>query len=197
MRVKRIKGAYEKVKTSSYVLQRGQKLVKATEIYLEIGSGKGQFIYNYAKDNPNITFVAVEKYSSVCYRILQKQEEEYLLNLIIINDDAINLLEYLSNNSVSKIFLNFSDPWPKPRHHKRRLTYTKMLELYKKLLTNSGTIYFRTDSFELFNDSIEYFKETKFNIENISLNSSETKYMSEYEELKRLNGPILSLKAII
>ena len=131
------------------------------DIFMEIGSGKGQFITSLAKANPNRQFVAVEKEQNVCYRLAQKRAEMELENLIVIMDDAENLKEYFANAKASVIQLNFSDPWPKARHHKRRLTYMTKLELYKTLLSHDGKVILRTDHLDLFNDSMEYFIDAK------------------------------------
>ncbi|HKL95192.1 MAG TPA: tRNA (guanosine(46)-N7)-methyltransferase TrmB, partial [Haploplasma sp.] len=132
-------------------------------VNLEIGSGKGQFITSLANDNKDELFIALERNINVCYRIVEKKLELKLDNLIVILGDSENLLEYLSENTVNNIFLNFSDPWPKARHHKRRLTYQPFLNIYKKLLVSDGILQLRTDHLDLFNDSLEYF-ENNFNI---------------------------------
>lgn len=195
MRVKNISGALEKVKSSPYVLKENEKIITDKKIHLELGAGKGQFIFSMANEYKEDIFVAVEMYSSVAYRILQKQEEQQLDNLFIINDDARNLLNHIEEHTVDHIYLNFSDPWPKPRHHKRRLTHTKILKLYEQLLKPNGTIHMRTDSFELFCDSVEYFEKSNFKLCDIMLMSDKPRHISEYEELKRQNGPIYSLTA--
>ncbi len=195
LRVKRIKGAFEIVKSSPYVLKENDKIQTNKKIHLELGAGKGQFIFSLANEHKDIMFVAVEQNSSVCYRIVQKQEEQQLNNIKIINDNALHILNHFNLKSVDKIYLNFSDPRPKPRHHKRRLTYPIMLKIYKQLLADNGVIEVRTDSLELFEASIEYFEIEKFKLYDIMYMSPENKHMSEYENLKRQNGPIYSLKA--
>lgn len=170
---------------------------KDQDIFMEIGSGKGQFITSLAKANPNRQFVAVEKEQNVCYRLAQKRAEMQLDNLIVIMDDAENLKEYFSEAKASVIQLNFSDPWPKARHHKRRLTYMTKLELYKTLLAKDGKVILRTDHLDLFNDSMEYFVEANYVIINSDLNLPESEFMTEYEVKKRKNGPIYQLEAIV
>ena len=145
--------------------------------------------------NPNILYVAVEKYSSICLRILEKQEELLLPNLIIINEDALLLNNYFKKESVDVLYLNFSDPWPKSRYHKRRLTFPTYLKLYKDFLKKDGKILFRTDHLDFFNDSIEYFKDECFSINNISYDSAKLDIMSEYEIAKRVEFKINSLEA--
>lgn len=170
---------------------------KDQNIFMEIGSGKGQFITSLAKAYPNRQFVAVEKEQNVCYRLAQKRAEMELDNLIVIMDDAENLLNYFTDAKASVIQLNFSDPWPKARHHKRRLTYMTKLELYKRLLSNDGKVILRTDHLELFNDSLEYFIEANYQIIQSDLNLPESEFMTEYEVKKRKNGPIYQLEAIV
>lgn len=159
------------------------------EVHLEIGSGKGQFITSLAKDNPNKLFIAVEKNINVCYRIVEKRNQLELDNLIIILDDSNNLLNYLNPQTVNKIYLNFSDPWPKAKHHKRRLTYEPFLQLYKKLLVKEGIISLRTDHYNFFIDSIDYL-EKYFYIYDIDLDYQSNEYQTEYEQKKRKIGKI-------
>lgn len=168
---------------------------EANDIFMEIGSGKGQFITSMAKDFPERQFVAVEKEQNVCFRLAQKRTEMGLENLIIIMDDAENLKEYFKDAKASVIQLNFSDPWPKARHHKRRLTYNTKLDLYKSLLSEEGLLILRTDHLELFNDSIEYINQSNYIIVRSNLDLPESNYMTEYEVKKRVNGPIYQLEA--
>lgn len=197
MRVKNVKKALAKVKSSPLILNE-VKIIKGDNIILEIGAGKGDFIINHALENKDAIFVAVEKYSSVILRILEKQEELNLDNLILLNEDANTLLNFFSNNSIDIIYLNFSDPWPKARHHKKRLTYPSFLKLYKQLLKKDGKIVFRTDHLELFNDSVLYLKEEGFKVSNIDHDSKPISIMSEYEVLKRNSGiKINSLTAFV
>ncbi|VEU82621.1 tRNA (guanosine(46)-N7)-methyltransferase TrmB [Acholeplasma hippikon] len=170
---------------------------KVENIFMEIGSGKGQFITSLAKANPDRLFVAVEKEQNVCYRLAQKRAEMELDNLIVIMDDAENLANYFVDSKASVIQLNFSDPWPKSRHHKRRLTYPTKLNLYKQLLSHDGKVILRTDHLELFNDSLEYFIEANYQIIASDLNLPESDFMTEYEVKKRKNGPIYQLEAIV
>lgn len=194
MRTKNVKNSIKIVKSSPLILTE-PKIIKAPKIHLEIGAGKGRFIIEKAIKHPDILFVAVEKYSSICLRILQKQEELKLTNLIIINEDALILNNYFQKQSVDVIYLNFSDPWPKPRYHKRRLTFTTFLNLYRDFLKKDGKILFRTDHLDFFNDSIDYFKEAGYYLSNLSYDSPTLAIMSEYELLKREYLKINSLEA--
>ncbi len=163
---------------------------------IEIGSGKGQFITSMAKDFPDWFFIAVEMEQNVCYRLAQKKEALQLNNLIIIMDDAQNLSEYLKGYEASFIQLNFSDPWPKKRHHKRRLTYPTKLSMYQRFLKDDGQIIFRTDHPDFFIDSFQYFGAANLVIKDCNWDFEKTKYMTEYEEKKRKKGPIYQLVAV-
>ena len=128
---------------------------KEQPIYIEIGSGMGQFITTLAAQYPEINFVSMEREKSVMYKVLDKTKEMGLKNLKMICNDAIELNEYFKDKEISRIYLNFSDPWPKKRHAKRRLTYHTYLTLYKQILKDDGEIHFKTDNRGLFAFSIE------------------------------------------
>ena len=131
-------------------------------IQIEIGMGKGQFILNMAKVHPEINFIGIERYSSVLLRALEKydtEEFENLENIRFICMDAREIEAVFAPAEVDKIFLNFSDPWPKARHAKRRLTSTEFLARYEKVLVENGRVEFKTDNTELFNFSLEQVKE--------------------------------------
>ena len=187
MRVKNVKEAFLKVKTSPLIWNE-KKVIIHPDINLEIGAGKGKFIIEKALQNPTKLFVALEKYSSICYRILEKQQQLLLPNLVIINDEARFIFDYFMENSVSTIYLNFSDPWPRRRDHKKRLTAPFYLELYEQILKMGGKLYLRTDHFNFFRDSLKYFKNIFFIIKEVLYEAPELTIMSEYELLKRNNG---------
>ncbi|MFA5720612.1 MAG: tRNA (guanosine(46)-N7)-methyltransferase TrmB, partial [Acholeplasmataceae bacterium] len=138
--------------------------ITQTNIYLELGSGKGNFIYALAQANPENHYVAVERQSDIIYRILQKQEAQTLTNLTLLNIDVDEIEKYIKPHSVNTLYINFPDPWYKPRHHKRRLTYPTYLKIYKTLLKPCGKILFRTDHKDLFQDSIEYLNSESFHV---------------------------------
>ena len=193
MRQKRIKNATKENMTSEGVLIEPSKIqITHDMVSLEIGSGNGKFITSLALDFPDQLFIAMEVNINVCYRILEKRNELNLKNLIIICGDATHILDYFDDNSIDNIYLNFSDPWPKKRHHKRRLTAPSFLKNYVSIMKNNGMIQFRTDHLDLFNDSIEHIK-AFFNIVDIENNLSESHYMTEYEIRKRQEGPIYQL----
>ena len=196
MRQKKIKDAtIENIKALGVFIEPEKlNLDSSKRITMEIGSGKGQFISTLAKDHPEELFIAVEMEQNVCYRLAQKKEEMGLDNLYIIMADAIKLQEYL-DAKVDKIQLNFSDPWPKARHHKRRLTYTTYLNLYKELLSDEGVLVLRTDHFDFFNDSYLYITENNYQIIESNYNLEESNYMTEYEVKKRKSGPIYQVVA--
>ena len=123
-------------------------------IYLEIGMGKGDFIIEHAKTNPNINYIGLEKFASVLIQASDKLNDEHLPNLYLLLVDAEELDEIFDVNEISQIYLNFSDPWPKARHAKRRLTSSKFLKNYQTILKDEGTIEFKTDNRELFEYSI-------------------------------------------
>ena len=124
-------------------------------IHIEIGMGKGKFIYELAKNNPNINYVGIERFDSAIVKALDKVLENPLKNLLLLRMDA-NYIEYIfEKQSIERIYLNFSDPWPKVRHEKRRLTYHKFLEVYQKLMTSKSELHFKTDNPDLFNYSVE------------------------------------------
>jgi tRNA (guanine-N7-)-methyltransferase len=163
-------------------------------IHLEIGSGKGKFITELAAANPDIHYIALEQNINVCYRIAQKKESMGLGNLTVILDKAENIVHYLGTRKAERLFLMFSDPWPKARHHKRRLTHPRYLSYYMSFLSESATIVFRTDHADFFEDSLLYFHGL-MTIEEVSYDLPEGPHMTEYEEKKRDTGPIHQLIA--
>ncbi len=128
-------------------------------LHIEIGMGKGKFILTMAKENPNINYIGIERYSSVLLRALEQldnnNEYQELTNIRFICMDAAELPEVFSVGEVGKIYLNFSDPWPKARHAKRRLTSHQYFERYEKILAFDGVVEFKTDNRALFDFSLE------------------------------------------
>ena len=159
-------------------------------IHLEIGMGKGKFILEMALKYPDINFIGVEKYSSVASVAIKRIREIKPDNLRIMIMDAKNLSEVLEGK-VDTIYLNFSDPWPKDRHAKRRLTARNFLESYDKLFRGNPHIVMKTDNDNLFQYSLESFKEYGYKINKISYDlHSETldNVETEYEEKFSKNG---------
>jgi len=164
MRLRNIKGAREVIEKSPFVeLEpescRGhwqERFGNDHPIWLEVGMGKGQFILEQARRHPEINFIGVEMYSSVLIRAVQKrQQEEERDNLLFLRIDARTLPECFAPGEVERIFLNFSDPWPKDRHAKRRLTSRQFLGRYEKILTDDGRVEFKTDNGDLYRFSLE------------------------------------------
>ncbi|MBQ2642965.1 MAG: tRNA (guanosine(46)-N7)-methyltransferase TrmB [Eubacterium sp.] len=124
-------------------------------IFLEIGMGKGQFLTTLALENPNINYIGIEKYSSVLVRALEKCEELELPNIRFIRMEAEYIENVFDNDEVDHIYLNFSDPWPKDRHAKRRLTSERFLHRYENIMKRDGVVEFKTDNDDLFAFSLE------------------------------------------
>lgn len=175
-------------------------------IYIEIGMGKGRFLLGMAKAHPEINFIGIERYSSVLLRAVEKYDtDEYkdLTNVRFVCMDARNVPEVFGEGEVKLIYLNFSDPWPKARHAKRRLTSTEFLERYEKVLPEGGTIEFKTDNTELFNFSLEQVKEAGWTLECFTYDlhhheeMAKGNIMTEYEEKFSSKGnPINKLIAV-
>lgn len=193
VRLKHVKGADEKIKTSKYIILnpkeykgRVNKLFQNNNpIYIEIGMGKGKFIINNAIKYPNINFIGIEKYDSVIVRAVENLEDKEIPNLKLFRMDATNI-EEIFDKEIDKIYLNFSDPWPKERHAKRRLTSDIFLKKYDNIFKNSKQIIMKTDNRHLFEYSLKSFTDYGYKIEDISLNLYEDEYpnniATEYEE---------------
>ena len=174
-------------------------------IHLEIGMGKGQFLMNLAKQNPEVNYVGIERYSAVLIRALEKydsEEFEQPKNVRFLCMDAYQLPEVFEQGEVEKIYLNFSDPWPKARHSRRRLTSTRFLGQYEKMLPESGIVEFKTDNRLLFEFSLESVKEAEWILlgHTFDLHHDEEmnqgNIMTEYEEkFSSMGNPIHKLVA--
>ncbi len=170
-------------------------------IHIEIGCGKGKFILELAKENPNINYIAIEKYDSVLLRVSEKLNDLEYDNLKITILDASLIKNYFGEKEIERIYLNFSDPWPKSHHAKRRLTSKLFLAQYKYILKDNGEIHQKTDNRGLFEYSIESFSEAGFKLSNVSLNLHKDleKYpfniTTEFEEKWKEKGPIYRLEA--
>lgn len=157
-------------------------------IHLEIGMGKGQFLMQLAAAHPQINYIGMERYHSVLYRALQKFEEQPLSNLCFLCEDAARLPEFFAPAEIAQIYLNFSDPWPKDRHARRRLTSRQFLERYDAVLAPGGCIEFKTDNTGLFDFSLEECQAAGWNLvactrdlhHDESMNQDNI--MTEYEE---------------
>lgn len=163
MRLRNVKGSRDTIAESKYTVKNemenkgkwNQIFGNENPIHIEIGMGKGQFIMMLAKENPNINYIGIEKFSSVLVRALEKQEMENLPNICFIRMDAENIEEVFDKEEIDRIYLNFSDPWPKDRHAKRRLTSVPFLNRYENILSKEGNLIFKTDNRDLFDFSLE------------------------------------------
>ena len=207
MRLRNVKNAKEIVKNSPFVVQNPQEhkgkykelFGNNNPIHLEIGMGKGNFILDKAKKNPNINFIGLEKYDSIVCRALEKAEVQQPENLKIMCVDALELAE-IFDKEIDVIYLNFSDPWPKSRHAKRRLTSHVFLPIYDKVFSGIPTIIQKTDNVGLFESSIVSLSTYGYTIEEISLDLASTgmeNSLTEYEaKFMALGTKINYLKAI-
>ena len=176
MRLRNVKNASNIVSNSEYVINnpfeykgKYNKLFNnSNPIYLEIGMGKGDFLIDKAKKNPNINFIGVEKYQSIMVRTIEKLEKEKLDNIKLICIDAKELVDVF-DKEIDLIYLNFSDPWPKKRHAKRRLTSNIFLDIYDKLFKDKCVIEQKTDNVLLFEYSLIQYSQYGYKIEDISL----------------------------
>ncbi len=192
MRLRNVKNAIEIVNSSPYVIIDPQKYKGRFKqdifhnnkpIHLEIGMGKGNFIIDKAIKNPDINFIGLEKYESVLCRALEKLAELDLPNVKIIREDAINLAD-IFGKEIDVIYLNFSDPWPKKRHAKRRLTSHTFLPIYDMVFSGERVIIQKTDNVGLFESSIVSLSTYGYTIEEISLDLESTgmeNSLTEYE----------------
>ena len=172
-------------------------------IHIEIGMGKGRFLMDLAALNPNINYIGIERYTSVLLRAVQKIEENPLPNVRFLCIDAATLPEIFAPEEVNRIYLNFSDPWPKDRHARRRLTSSEFLDRYDQFLAKDGRIEFKTDNVDLFKFSLEEIENS--NIWHIDVHTFDLhedpmlnfgNIMTEYEEKFSSKGnPICKLIA--
>ena len=196
MRLKHVKGAEETVAASPWVVQEpeacrsrwGELFEKADQpLHIEIGMGKGAFITTLAAAHPEINYIGIEKYSSVLVRAIEKQEELQLPNLQLVRMDAEDITRVFAPDEIDRIYLNFSDPWPKDRHAKRRLTSVQFLGRYEQILKAGGTVEFKTDNMDLFDFSLASAEEAGWVIKAVTRDLhadpvlSEGNIMTEYE----------------
>ncbi len=210
MRLRNIPGSREAISQNRWCIQESEHTKgqwhtifgNQNPLHIEIGMGKGKFIMALARQNPQINYVGIEKYSSVLLRALQKMEAEPLENIRFIRMDAENICEMFDHEEVAQIYLNFSDPWPKDRHAKRRLTSHQFFERYQQILASNGTVEFKTDNTALFDFSLEEVKEAGWKLDAFTRNlhqdntMMEGNVMTEYEErFSKMGNPIYKLIA--
>jgi tRNA (guanine-N7-)-methyltransferase len=155
-------------------------------LHIEIGTGKGRFITEMAKANPTINYLGIELQQSVIVTALDCVIEAEIPNLKLLNVDAADLTQYFEKGEVSRVYLNFSDPWPKNRHEKRRLTYKSFLRMYEAILPERGEIHFKTDNQGLFEYSLMSFSAYGLLLKYVSLDLHNSEFegniMTEYEK---------------
>ena len=205
MRLKHVKGAEEYIAGSDQVVQDYKEhkgawnefFGNSNRIHIEIGMGKGQFLMEMAATHPDINYIGIERYSSVLIRAVQKKEEMDLINLTFILMDATEICEVFDEQEVDRIYLNFSDPWPKDRHSMRRLTSSRYLNIYKQILKKDGCIEFKTDNRGLFDYSLESASTAGWSVSEVTYDLHGSEYadknvMTEYEEKFSAEGnPIM------
>ena len=177
-------------------------VTEAETLHLEIGCGKGGFIEELAKQNPTVRYLAVERFFNVLVMAMERTKTAELQNIRFLSVDAQKLTEILPKGCISRIYLNFSDPWPGKRQAKRRLTAPQMLELYKTLLAPNGEIFMKTDSEELFLYSTETLDAAGFRVQNVTFDLHQSVFnkeniMTEYEKnFTNLGKRIMRLEAV-
>ncbi len=207
MRLRNVPGAREVIAESNFVVPEENMFEMPGKwasifgnnqpIHIEIGMGKGQFIHAMAKLHPEINYVGIEKYSSVLLRAIQKMEQEELPNLKFLRMEAEDIAKVFGKEEVDKIYLNFSDPWPKDRHAKRRLPSKEFLARYDIILKKGSTLEFKTDNRDLFDFAVEELAPAGWTAEVITYDLHadeklvEGNVMTEYEEkFSSMGNPI-------
>ena len=211
MRLRNVPGARETIIENQFSIQQPEQMKgKWAEVFqndhpihIEVGMGKGQFIIEMARRNPEVNYIGIEKYSSVLVRAVEKLEDFEQDNLRLIRMDAENIEEVFDKDEVDRIYLNFSDPWPKDRHAKRRLTSPDFMAVYGQILADHGTVEFKTDNKGLFDYSLEAIPEAGWTITAHTFDlhhdpvMSVGNVMTEYEEkFSSMGNPICKLIAM-
>lgn len=207
MRLRNITGSREVIAACPFVVQEaiqrqcpgawGRIFGNSHPIHIEIGMGKGRFIHTMAREHPDINYVGIEKYSSVLLRAIQKMEQEELPNLKFLRMDAEDIGEVFGAGEVERIYLNFSDPWPKDRHAKRRLPSREFLKRYERILKPEGRLEFKTDNRQLFDFAVEELEPAGWKAEVLTYDLHgnpalmQGNVMTEYEEkFSAMGNPI-------
>lgn len=212
MRLRKVKGAAETIAAHPNIVVQNEKELKGNwqsvfekeqPLYIEVGMGKGQFVIGMAQKNSHLNFIGIEKFDSVMVRALEKViEAGELPNLKLLKIDADELTEIFEENEVAGVYLNFSDPWPKPRHAKRRLTHENFLKLYQTIMKEDGAIRFKTDNRLLFEYSLASLSQYGMILQDVALDlhkreDLEWNVMTEYEQKFSAKGqPIYRLEAV-
>ena len=212
MRLRNIPGADDAILNSEYCIKNPEEqkghwqdcFETAQPLHIEIGMGKGRFLMALAQKNPQINYIGIERYTSVLLRAVQKREqlptEEALPNLLYLCIDASELPEIFAKDEVAKIYLNFSDPWPKDRHARRRLPSKEFLARYDQILVPDGKVEFKTDNRGLFDFALEQREIAGWNLDGCTFdlhhdeNMNEGNVMTEYEEkFSSMGNPIYKM----
>lgn len=169
-------------------------------IHIEVGTGKGQFIYEMAKAHPEINYIGIEIQMNVLVVALDKLIEESLPNLQLLHVDGGSVTDYFEDLEIDRVYLNFSDPWPKTKHDKRRLTFKTFLASYEKILPFNGEVHFKTDNLGLFEYSLGSFSQYGMILKQVWLDLHNSKFegniMTEYEQKFSAKGqPIYRVEA--
>lgn len=209
MRRRKIKGSDEKLLSyNGYVITEAQNYKgkwrdlfgNNNPIHLEVGIGRGSFLKKFAVKNPEINYIGIETKEEVMLYGVKESHEEDLKNIKFIWQNAVDLKDFFEKGEVDRIYLNFSDPWPKKRHSKRRLTADTFLNMYRGVLVDKGEVHFKTDHEELFEFSLNSFAENEWKLKNISLDlyknlpedniptDYETKFVEKGMRIFRLEG---------
>lgn len=177
-----------------------EKFGNENPIYVEFGTGKGQFITTLAKQNPDINYIAVEKKEEVLLKAVEKAVENESKNIVFLWTDVSDILEYFDRGEISRIYINFCDPWPKKRWAKRRLLHRSFLEKYATILKEKGEVHFKTDNVGLFEFALNEVSDCDWKLKNISLDLAnndefenvtteyEDKFMSQNIKIHRLEA---------
>jgi tRNA (guanine-N7-)-methyltransferase len=195
MRLRNKPGAKDKIEQfPQYVVPTPEKykgkwndaFPKEQPLHIEVGTGRGRFVTEMARANPHINYLGIEVFQSVVVDALDRLIDANLPNVKLLMINAADLKEYFSKNDVNRVYLNFSDPWPKSRHEKRRLTFKTFLQQYEDVLVDQGEIHFKTDNQGLFEYSLVSFSHYGLKLKYLSLDLHKSDYegniMTEYEQ---------------
>lgn len=204
MRMRKRQGAEQHLKDNAHYVITQPEAAKGhwhevfgndNPIHIEVGSGKGRFITGMAEKNPNINYIGIDIQVSVLSYALDKVLESNLPNIRLLLVDGSSLTNYFADGEVDLLYLNFSDPWPKKRHEKRRLTYKTFLDTFKQVLVENGEIHFKTDNRGLFEYSLASFSQYGMILQQVWLDLHASDYegnvMTEYEEKFSNKGQVI------
>lgn len=187
MRMRKKRNGEQRIAACDEYIIHDKSEITQFPVELEIGCGKGAFILELSRRNPDTSFIAMERVSDVILLAAEKIKAEEAKNVKFLIGDAKGLCDIFPESSVRRIYLNFSDPWPKKGYYKRRLTYRGFLEIYKKILANDGEIIFKTDNSGLFEFSLEEFEAAGFKLKELTRDLHNSEYnenniVTEYEK---------------